>query len=438
MITTASIPESLRNDRQVAPFIARSVELQDVNPVVSYYCKLYVLEHILSQKLHQNGKDIESFTMALLDDTESTKASPDDESVRQVLASKQLSLNLVFIFAFKLFNGCLEDLSNYDGVSKPRLAHKLRATINFWSLFALFSAPNELDPVDYDQTTAGQCKTEEEFLAFTKDKAKTLKYQLSRLLKDEIPIKGEEQELDALAHDTDSLNIQAGEFDATQDANTPSGPSDQPDGAGVPNSGKTPQSVPSTEDFEQIPNDSKSNAFSLPEPPKTDPGSDVQDDSDPGTESHNAGNPGNPGNSGNSGNPGFTLPGAPKFDPSIENDSDAEANDLKLPGAPSLLPDDDLSKVNKKSSIQVFPPQNDKPTPAPVRPNVEPKRSVSSNVVHVTRESLPDLVDTTEQIGKIQKHAKFAISALNYEDFNTAEAELLKGLELLRSIKSRK
>ncbi|KAM9900000.1 hypothetical protein OXX79_005385 [Metschnikowia pulcherrima] len=408
MITASSIPESLKSDRNVAPFIARSVELAEVNPVVSYYCKLYVLEHILTEKLHQSNKDVEVFTIALLDDTEALKASPDDESVHHVLASRQLSIDFVFVFAFKLYNSCLEDLSNYDG-AKARLAQKLRATINFWSLFPLFAGDSG-DPIDYAKTSGGQANSEDSFLAFTREKVKTLKYQLSRLLKDEVPVKGEEKELEEFAiksvengEDFEEIETNAGNLNEAGSEST---------------EGRSEGDSAANTRLEHGKNDDidSESGFTLPKPPQTIPSIDSGEENDD--------------------NSGFTLPGAPKFDPS-KNANPAD-NDIHLSGAPKLLPDDDLTTVNKNSSIKVFPPKNgEKTNSTPVRPQSSSQRSTSSNVVHVTKDTLHTIVDTTEQIGKIQKHAKFAISALNYEDLGTAEAELIKGLELLRSIKDK-
>lgn len=70
-ITTASIPEELKTNKSITPYIIRSIELTQANPVVSYYCKIYVLEYILTNKLHTTSKEIETFTIELLDDTES-------------------------------------------------------------------------------------------------------------------------------------------------------------------------------------------------------------------------------------------------------------------------------------------------------------------------------------------------------------------------------
>ncbi|OBA22781.1 DUF605-domain-containing protein [Metschnikowia bicuspidata var. bicuspidata NRRL YB-4993] len=406
MIYPRDIPASLKTDKLVAPFIARLAELSEVNPVVSYFCKLYVIEYILSQQLHALSKEIEEFTMQLLDDTEQAKNDPGD--VGHVLDSRQLSANLVFVFAFKLFNGCLEDLGSYDGVSKPQLVQKLRATITFWSLFPLFKQDNVAQPVDFAETSAGQCQSEDEFMKFTKDKIKTLKFQLSRLLKDEIPVKGEEQELDALALSLEGLGPEKGA--EIEDGNAPA-------------TGKhSDETNTETRGFQRSRGNlgtSENGGFSLPAAPQYQPGAGSAPESEEEAE--------------------FKLPGAPRFDPGAGSSSDPSTP--KLPGAPKLLPDDDLSHVNKKSSIRVFQPTgagNDgESEEAPELPKPGLQRSASSNVLHVTKESLPIIVDTTEQVSRIQKHAKFAISALNYEDWDTAEAELVRGLEMLRRIKER-
>lgn len=364
-ITLESIPLSIKQDREVTPYIARSLEMLTVNPVVSYYCKIHVLDHILSQRLHVGNKEVETFTMGLLDDTELIKNSHDDENVQQVLNSRQLSVNLVFVFAFRLFNGCLEDLSNYDGSNKIQLATKLRASINFLNVLNVFTGDDDAS-IDFSKTTGGKCASREEFVAFTKEKTKTLKYQLSRLIKDEIPLKGEEEELAELE--------QLGDAEA------------------------------STEDG--------SKAIDA----------DDEDDSVKDTEGPSE--------------PEFSLPGAPKFDPSSDNDDNDDDGNFKLPGAPKFLPDDDLTHINKASSIHVFSRESeDKPKPQPKPKPVVAKEEPKPHVL-LTKESLASIVDTTEQISQIQKHAKFAISALNYEDLATAEAELLRGLELLRLVKN--
>lgn len=381
----AEVPESLKSDRNVAPFLARSNELVQANPVVSYYCKIYVLDHILSNRLHVGNQEVETFTVSLLDDTETIKTSHDDENVRSVLADRQLSLNLVFAFAFRLFTSSLEDLSHYDGSNKIQLAAKMRAAINFLSVLKVFTGTE--DPsLDYAKTSGGKCASRDEFDAFVKDKLKTLKYQLSRLIKDEIPLQGEEEELAALEELEGAEENEPSPF--------PMAPTEISDD----------QPAPTSPQFGQSPQPSSFHVPSSPQPPSSEP-------------------------------PAFNLPGAPKFDPDSDG-NDTDLGDVKLPGAPRFLPDDDLSHINKTSSIQVFSPEIEaKPTPPPAPKPVSRKPSAAEPHKPITKEGLAEIIDTNEQIAQIQKHAKFAISALNYEDLDTAERELARSMEILLLVK---
>lgn len=380
MITIQDVPATLKTDRDVAPYIARSLEIHNVNPVVSYYCKIYVLDHILYNKLHVGNADVEKFTIALLDETEATKNSTEDGDLHKALADRQISANLVLAFGLRLFQSSLEDLSNYDGTNQVQLGSKLRAAINFLSVLKIFD--DDSGEVDFGKITGGKCTTKDEFTKFYKEKVKTLKYQLSRLVKNEIPIKGEEEELAKLEDEASRLH----ESEPNLEADTENEPEVDDLGASV---------VHGTDHDPKVPD------LRTPDSAAT------FDD--------------------------LGLPGAPKYDPEDENE------DVRLPGAPKFLPDDDAPIISRQLSIQVFPPEDlHKETTAhkPIAP--KPVRRVSLSTkphVPLTKETLTSIIDTTEHITQAQKHAKFAISALNYEDLDTAEKELLKGLELLRLVR---
>lgn len=395
-IKADSVPASIKKDINVTPFISRAAELQNVHPVVSYYCKVYVLEHILSNKLHTTDKEVETFTIALLEDTEQIKNSTEDEDLHKILANRQLSLNVLFAFVFKLFLSSLEDVSNYDGINKIQLASKLRASINFMTSLKVFTGESD-DSLDFGETTGSKCQNKTEFIAFIKEKTKVLKYQLSKLIKDELPVKGEDEDLAKLEEDVEAK---------ANDEDVPTLPSVEKDEPLEPlnlgiNSTKPPV-LPAS-----------------PADPPSLPTSPANDESD---------------------NP-LHLPGAPKYDPESEPNADDD-EEVKLPGAPKFLPDDDLSQINKDSSIKVFPPEPKDDRPEEKLPPKPPSKSASANNIKhhkpITKESLKTILSTGEQITQAQKHAKFAISALNYEDIETAEKELLQGLEVLRLIKESK
>lgn len=396
-----SVPESLRSDKTVASFIAKSAELEDINPIVSYYCKIYVLEYILNNKLHVKAPENEAFIIKLLDITETMKKSEDDETIHQVLNNKQLSINTVFSFSFKIFNSSLQDLSNYDGLNKGALLSKFRASIDFLTLISIFTESND-SSIEYGKITGGKCTTNVEFDTFIKSQIKICKYQMSKLIKDEVPIKRiHDSELEKeLDQELEQLNVEGGEEEGEEEgveSNTSTGAL-----PGVPNF--LPDEVSSEMKLPGAPNLVPG---ALPPGDVALPPSFLPEDDEPDSY--------------------VKLPGAPHFLPDDEDD-------VKLPGAPKFLPDDDdLSHINKTSSIQVFPP--DLGSRKPSATSTKPERPHKSGSAHITRDNVNTILDTTEHIAAIQKHAKFAISALNYEDLSTAEAELVKGLELLRSIK---
>lgn len=419
-ITLASIPDALKADKSVSPFIARSIEVASVNPVVSYYCKLYVLEYILSHKLHTTSKEVERFTIELLDETETLKKDS-DESVQKALADKSISLSLVLSFSYKLFNSCLETLSNYTrAVNKQALMGKLRATINFLTILTTFVNSED---IDWPKLTGGKAANAAEFDKINKEKVKVVKYQLSKLVKNEIPFKDEpnDQELeDELDKELAALDVVAQKKELANDE-LPGAPNlpevDATDDFKLPGA---PTFLPENDvEDDDIKDDEKDN-FKLPGAPSFPPEDDTDNDFNlPGAPNFLPDEPSN-----------VNLPGVPHFPP---EDSDDE---VKLPGAPKYLPDDDLSHINRNSSIHVFPPDSEpKHTSRTPSTTLVPKATHKNVHLPITKETINNIVDKTELINKVQKHAKFAISALNYEDIATAERELLQGLELLRILK---
>ncbi|RKP32141.1 DUF605-domain-containing protein [Metschnikowia bicuspidata] len=390
MTTLDSIPESLRLDKDVTPFISRSIELLQVDPVVSYYCKFFVLDHILTLKLHVGNPAVKEFTSSLLDETEAIRNSESDSNLKAVLSNRQFSFNAVFLFAFKMYNSCLEDLNKYDG-AMARVGLKLKATLNFWSLLLLFYN-EKVDSVDYAKTTGGQCITADQFAAFCKEKQKMLKFQLGRLMKDEIPVKSGDTKDNELERELEYMSFKLGEaaLKVSKDVEKDMLEKDD-DEIGMRNRldvyAKVDSDRPASQDHDNV-----------------------------------------------------SFPGVLSFDPSGEPEDIDDR--FRLPGAPKFSPDDDLSHINKSSSVLVFTPGKLEYRPA--QSNVTPKQPAimpeahppKHNTVHINKENVSSILDFNDQVSKIQKHAKFAISALNYEDLDTAEEELLQGLELIRAARN--
>ena len=423
-VNLESIPQELKNDKSVVPYVSRAVELESINPIVSFYCKIYVLEHILTNKLHTKDKEVEKFTIMLLDETEQLKAT-EDESLHKVLNDKTLSLSAVMSFAYQIFNQCLQDLQRYDGTTKPQLVSKFKAGLNFMNLLSIFT--NSRDVIDFSKLTGGKATDSGSFAELNKSKIKLLKFQLSKILKDEVAVQddGLEAELDReLENMNDNGKDVVGKTEDDASADNELG-------------------LPGAPKF--INEDTEANELGLPGTPKS---IDNNEDELNGKKTNEDKDTSNDANE----DEDISLPKAPHFPP-----DDEDENDIKLPGAPKFLPDKDISHINKSSSIQVFPPgkpeddnksnhassSNDRshssssipPSKAADKAAAKPQKSTPSQREHLTKENVSSMVSKADQITKIQKHAKFAISALNYEDFDTAEHELLQGLELLRTVK---
>lgn len=133
-------------------------------------------------------------------------------------------------------------------------------------------------------------------------------------------------------------------------------------------------------------------------------------------------------------------------------DEDAE---LSLPEPPATLPEEPsislpaapaLIRGQKNSlGLPTAPETQREETPPPAlpeKPKVEESKTVPvtpspipeppSNGTVLTREQVEEIWKRDEVINKAQKHAKFAISSLNYNDVENAIRELQEALKLLR------
>lgn len=384
------IPEGLKADKSVAPFIERSVELLEIDPVVSYYLKIYVLEYLLSNKHHTKSKENQEFCVSLLDDTERLK-NTEDEALSKILNLKQLSFNAVMSFAYRIFNSSLQELGKADEerTNKKHLISKLRASITFMELLSVFT--NEEDEsIDFAKVTGGKAGNAKEFENITKQKLRMLKFHLTRILKDQAS--------------TDKKHLEK-EFESELEK-------------------KEDFSNPVT-DEEELKRESKSDVV-------LDAG--VNDAKEGTTDTHTKDTEGEerfpPAIENELG-----LPSAPKFVPETQEEAD------EPPPPASFLPPQDPLKSRKSSAIKIYPPESQHSSkPGPETHSFVPdthrhSASLSNSGQRLTKENVSSLLNTADLISKIQKHAKYAISALNYEDLATAEKELCDGLDLLRVIK---
>lgn len=142
----------------------------------------------------------------------------------------------------------------------------------------------------------------------------------------------------------------------------------------------------------------------------------------------------------------FDLPSAAAHDPDDEpvrlpsaasHHPDAAPSPFgtgNLPSAPSFTPDIIRSSSSPSPPSSKFSPPSAAPrAAAPGAPPSVQTSAPASHGRHLTKQEVQVIMDETEVISTAQKHAKFAISALNYEDMGTAIRELTAALDLLKA-----
>ncbi|KAK8112279.1 uncharacterized protein PG998_008736 [Apiospora kogelbergensis] len=68
----ANIPAPLKQ-AGITPFVVRAKQLEKAKPVIAYWCEYWVVNQILAKQLHSTDDDCLQFTMALMDKLEQTK-----------------------------------------------------------------------------------------------------------------------------------------------------------------------------------------------------------------------------------------------------------------------------------------------------------------------------------------------------------------------------
>ncbi|KAL9093953.1 MAG: hypothetical protein Q9165_003876 [Trypethelium subeluteriae] len=68
----ATLPEKLRT-AEISPFALRAAQVEKVRPIISYWCNYWIVQQILSKSLHTQDNDCLSYTTNLMDKLEQVK-----------------------------------------------------------------------------------------------------------------------------------------------------------------------------------------------------------------------------------------------------------------------------------------------------------------------------------------------------------------------------
>ncbi|TKA83763.1 hypothetical protein B0A55_00069 [Friedmanniomyces simplex] len=96
----ASLPAKLKT-AGIQPFANRAAQLEKYRPIVWYWCEYYILQQILSKQLHLGDDEVQNYAVQLMDTLETFKTSNStNDAITDDLAAKAYIEN----FAIETFN----------------------------------------------------------------------------------------------------------------------------------------------------------------------------------------------------------------------------------------------------------------------------------------------------------------------------------------------
>lgn len=355
--------------------VSRGEEISSTDPIVAYFCYYYAVRQVLETKLHSSDTAVAEFATALLNKIETLKGScPDQDLLDDDDASRAHVLN----FALAVFERA-DQATRSQQVTKATGAG-FAAAATFLGLEGIW----------------GEIDME------TKEKIKYAKFQATRILKsikegknpnDLFPPVSNEEVEEAVTSQDEIEGDQKGTNDPVESKVRKDAKDEDAEDEVAKD--KVLDSSSSHGDSEDI---------ELPAPPRVDPKDDL------------------------------ILPHAPK---------ESLSEDLSLPPPPESKPEGNVSppppppKQPNSSDSTRQAHQSKEASRHPVSPtltanNVKARSSSrSSNTV-----SPQEIIALTKVTSSAQKHTKYAMSALNYEDIATAISELEQALSLLRTHQS--
>ncbi|KAK7936118.1 hypothetical protein PG985_001613 [Apiospora marii] len=436
----ANIPAPLKK-AGITPFVVRATQLEKAKPVIAYWCEYWVVNQILAKQLHSTDDDCLQFTMALMDKLEQTKSEQaGNDAILDDVAGKAY----VESFAQETLERALRPL-NANKVTQ-------QTAVTFEAAATFFHLVNIWGPAD----------------AETEQKIKYAKWNAARILraikegkdpnesnpkpqeeKEEEQLDPNDPEVQALGGLSRSATVEDAPEEGDKTYLDPKASAISPATVSAPTS--PPQSAIPPEQVSPIaPPDQPAHDGYFPSAPSAP----TADADDPPLELPSA-----PGAPSSAGDPDFSIPSPPTVQPGASGAISPPAlpdtpqsfyqqpqPPVHQPSAPVPTPGPGLPHPYQVYAPPSAPPANNFYTQAPRQPT-QPSESPRSPPVPKKPQSLAPSQPVSSYSGgpptnsvyqaddmsmeQAQKHAKWAISALNFEDVPTAVRELKAALNAL-------
>ncbi|KAH2544104.1 hypothetical protein KXW97_002250 [Aspergillus fumigatus] len=417
---TSNIPASLKS-ADIGRFAARAAQIERVKPVVAYWCNYWIANQIIERGLHKSDHEVEQYAMDLMEKLEQFRnENSDNDTVIDAVAANAY----VEQFGLEVFNRA--DTTMRANKVTRQTADTFQAAATFLELCQIW---NPLEP---------------EIAA----KIKFAKYHALRIVKAikagedpnaTNPVIKEDHQVEGPAVTVEDLEAQPGAALASQ----------------------TRQPT-----VEEVPDESEHAARAMVQ-------QSLMDDSLHPSRSSSATRPQRTGDA-------FSIPDVPTSaprTPAPETGHAAEqGSTLELPSAPATIASSSIPNLPDKSaslgahhpadpnsnSFHSFPPPANLPSPPaafnqpshfynqpkpsawapspPAQPHTEPAPVVSRPVQQPASAAVPTVSASSQSnsqgiddqaIALAQKHARWAVSALTFDDVDTAIKELRNSLKYL-------
>ncbi|GME22479.1 Short-chain dehydrogenase/reductase SDR [Neofusicoccum parvum] len=395
---TSKVPAGLKA-ADITRFATRAAQLEKFKPVVSYWCEYYIVNQIINKGLHTTDEECMQYTTTLMDKLEQTKAQyPDDDAILDDVAAK------AYVEQFALDTFQRADNAVRANKASAQTADTFRAAATFLDLMAVWGPP---DP---------------ELAA----KSKFAKYHALRIAK-------------ALkAGEDPNLSNPVQEPEPIADESAPALDPNDPEVQRI-NAASSMQPTVETAPPSFAPSPTYEPKTSLPISPAGAPSAPPFTD-DP---THGDVSPLESSEERKNSVGGGYFPTVPTFTSENSAPSLPTAPEQPMEDAPPAAPAPDDGQYNPQDFYQAPPtaPVATAPAPPIVPEHVIPSVPVvqpqpvapiaNTNLPPPTAGGAQDYRTDDESVFNAQKHAKWAISALNFEDVPTAVKELRIALEAL-------
>ncbi|KAL4956678.1 Vta1 like-domain-containing protein [Aspergillus filifer] len=403
----SNIPAALKT-ADIGRFAVRAAQLEKAKPIIAYWCNFYIVNQVIEKSLHNADEEVKLYTTALMEKLEEFQnGNRDNDAITDSMAASAY----VEEFGLEVF-GRAEAAMRADKVTK-QTADTFQAAATFLELcqvwnpleaevaakvkFAKYHAVRIAKAIKAgEDPNATNPKVEEE-----EPRTEDLSSQL-------------QSELDSAAASSSQAPMQPSVEDDPSESQ-PAQPSDTPPALPQPPTSFTelpfaPQGPASASSRAADPASVEDSPLNLPSAPNTFASS-------------------------------RSSPNLPDTPSSIGKHQPKPSNEFQsfpppstsLPTVPGPGPQDVGSYYNPPSAAApppFVPPAA--PAPAPARvPSYQPAPVTTPHVAAPTSSSQPNHNVDDQSISLAQKHARWAVSALTFDDVNTAIKELRNSLKYL-------